>query len=37
MMLSRVFGRGSIYETLDVDDEGREEDPGYSQFGADSR
>src|SRR5947207_948874 len=31
-MLSRVFGRGSIYETLDLDDQGRTEDPGYNQL-----
>ena len=31
-MLSRVFGRGSIYETLDLDDRGREEDHGQSQL-----
>jgi autophagy-related protein 9 len=30
MMLSRVFGRGSIYETLDQDD--RREDPGYQLY-----
>src|SRR5271169_5124608 len=29
-MLSRVFGRGSIYETLDLDD--RREDPGYQLY-----
>jgi hypothetical protein len=31
MMLSRVFGKGSIYETLDLDDR-REEDPGYQLY-----
>ena len=29
-MLSRVFGRGSIYETLDLDD--RLQDPGYQLY-----
>jgi hypothetical protein len=31
MMLSRVFGKGSIYETLDLDDR-REQDPGYELY-----
>jgi len=29
-MLSRVFGKGSIYETLDLDD--RRDDPGYQLY-----
>lgn len=32
MMFSRIFGRGSIYETLDLD--GQHRDPGYDQYGS---
>lgn len=32
MMLSRVFGKGSVYETLDLDD--RHDDPAYDPYGS---
>jgi len=31
-MLSRIFGKGSIYETLDLDDRRDDDHPGYGLY-----